>query len=268
MLRELGITPSKALGQHFLHDRKIVRRIVDESGIAPDDAVLEIGPGLGILTQELIKRAGNVTVIERDDRLADRLIAAGIPDLRVVKADALAVDFAELMGDGPYHVVANLPYSVGTAIVQQLQESPAPPRTMTLMLQREVAERMVATPPDMHLLAVAVQFYGTPKVLFRIGTGAFVPPPNVQSAVIRITEHPEPLLPYRDHKGFFRVVRAGFSQPRKQLLNNLTHGLGIGRDEATRALSSAAIDPRSRPERLAVEDWVRLHQILSEDQPS
>ncbi len=265
MLRELGITPSKALGQHFLHDRKIVRRIVSESGVSAEDVVLEIGPGLGILTRELAATAERVIAVERDARLAAGLRGAELDKVEIVEADALEVDFPSVVGNADYHVVANLPYSVGTALIQKLQESQPPPRTLTLMLQREVAERIVAAPPDMNLLAVAVQFFGKPKLLFRIGTGAFVPPPTVQSAVIRIATHDLPPVPAIDQEAFFRVVRAGFSQPRKQITNNLVHELGYSRDEIHRVLDVAGVEPTVRPERLTVDDWVRVFRAAVDE---
>lgn len=265
LLRELGITPSKALGQHFLHDRKIVERIVRESGVGPRDPVLEIGPGLGILTRELAGAVQTVVAIERDQRLATALNERSIPNVTIVEADALAIDVDEVMGTSPYHVVANLPYSVGTAIIQRLQEARNPPRTLTLMLQREVAERIVAAPPDMNLLATGVQFHGTPKLLFRIGKGAFVPPPNVQSAVIRIVTHTTLQAPTDQRETLFRIIRAGFSQPRKQLINNISNGLGLSRSVVQSALKSADIASTVRPERLNVEDWVRLYHALVVD---
>lgn len=258
LLRDLGITPSKSLGQHFLHDRKIVRRIVHESGVTNRDVVLEIGPGLGILTRELASRVRRVVAIERDARLAYALRNTGLENVEIVEADALEVDIPELVGTAEYQVVANLPYSVGTAIIQKLQESRPPPHTLTLMLQREVAERITAAPPDMNLLAVAVQFYGAPKLLFRIGAGAFVPPPKVQSAVIRIVTHTTPPVNETDQPVFFRVVRAGFSQPRKQIVNNLIHGLGYSREEIYHVLEVAGIESTVRPERLTVDDWVQI----------
>lgn len=247
------------MGQHFLHDRKVVERIVRESGVGPDDLVVEIGPGLGILTRQLARTVNRTIVIEKDDRLAEAL---GIPGVEVVKADALDVNYSKLAAGRSWHVVSNLPYSVGTAIVQRLQESANPPKTLTLMLQREVVERMTARPPDMNLLATGVQFHGVPKTLFRVGKGAFVPPPNVESAIVRIATHEQPLLPRDDQPELFRIIRAGFAQPRKQIVNNLVHGLGIDRAGAIAALEASGIDPRSRPERLDVPDWITLYGTL------
>ena len=259
----MGITPSKALGQHFLHDRKIVQRIVRESGVGHGDLVIEVGPGLGILTRELAANVDHVIAIERDARLAEGLRSVNLQGVEIVEGDALAVEIDSIVGNRNYHVVANLPYSVGTAIIQRFQEAHNPPATLTLMLQREVAERIVARPPDMNLLATGVQFHGEPKLLFRIGKGAFVPPPNVQSAVIRITTHETPILPPEQQTVFFRIVQAGFSQPRKQLINNLTHGLGLDRQRTLELLEEAEVESTVRPERLAIADWVRIHAAIT-----
>jgi 16S rRNA (adenine1518-N6/adenine1519-N6)-dimethyltransferase len=256
----LGLTPSKALGQNFLHDRAIVRRIADSAGISPDDTVLEVGPGLGILTEELATRARRVVAVELDNRLAAYLPTVMPPNVEVVHADAMTVVPSELAGPD-YLFVSNLPYSVGNAILRRMQEASPPPRSLTVMVQREVAERICAAPPSMSILAVAVQFYGRPRLLFRVGGGAFIPPPNVESAVVQIETHPPP-LPRADHEGFFRVVTAGFAQRRKQLANTLSAGLFLHRDVVTAALAAAGIPPTERAERLTVADWMRLYQAL------
>jgi 16S rRNA (adenine1518-N6/adenine1519-N6)-dimethyltransferase len=259
-MQALGLTPSKALGQNFLHDRGVVRRIAESADISRDDTVLEIGPGLGILTEELASRAGRVVAVELDARLAAYLPSVVPENVTIVNADALQIDPTQLAGSD-YVVVANLPYSVGNAILRRMQEADPPPRALTIMVQREVAERMAAAPPDMNLLAVAVQFYGTPRVLFRVGGGAFIPPPNVESAVVRI-ETRKPLMPRNEHDAFFRVVHAGFAQKRKQLVNTLSSGLRIHRDLLVPAMRVARIEPTERPERLTVDDWVRLYHAL------
>jgi len=257
----LGIEPSKALGQNFLHDRGIVRRIAEAAGIEPGETVLEIGPGLGILTEELAARAARVVAIELDRRLAAHLPDVMPSNVEIVEGDALEIDPVALVGPR-YAVVANLPYSVGTAIVRRLQEANPPPRALTIMVQREVAERMAAAPPEMSLLAVAVQFYGAPRILFRIGGGAFIPPPRVESSVIRI-ETRDLLLPRDEHAGFFRVVQAGFAQRRKQLVNTLSSGLGVGREVVETALAQAGVRPTERAERLSVAEWVAVYRALA-----
>ena len=254
-----GIRPSKSMGQNFLHDPAIVQRIIAAADIQPTDTVVEIGPGLGAMTTELVKVAGRVVTIELDRELAHRLRQT-LPDVEVVEADALDVPVDEIV-DGPYLLVANLPYSVGTAIVRRWQELSHPPRTLTVMLQREVVERMAATPPDMGLLSVGVQFYGSPRLLFHIDGAAFYPVPRVESSVIQITSHPAP-LPIEEHRLFFRVVAAGFAARRKQLLNTLAHGLHLEREVIREALITARIAPELRAERLTVEDWLRVYAAL------
>jgi 16S rRNA (adenine1518-N6/adenine1519-N6)-dimethyltransferase len=259
-LRDLGLTPSKALGQNFLHDQGIVRRIADNAGIEPDDTVLEIGPGLGILTEQLASRAKRVVAVELDDRLAEYLPTVLPSNVELVHADALEIDPAALAGPD-YLVVSNLPYSVGNAILRRILEAVPPPRILTVMVQREVAERIAAAPPEMSLLAVGVQFYGKPKILFRVGGGAFIPAPRVESDVLRIETQPPP-LPVDEHSAFFRVVQAGFAQRRKQLGNTLSTGLLIERATILDALNEAGIASAERAERLTVDDWVRVYSLL------
>lgn len=262
LLDALGIRPDRSLGQHFLHDRAIVRRIVDVSGVDGETTVVEVGPGLGILTGELARRANRVIAIEKDDELA-RALQRHLPEnVTIVAGDALEVDIAPLLRPG-YRLVANLPYNVATAIIRRFLEMDPQPASMTVMVQREVAERMVASPPDMSLLAVAVQMYGSPRIAFRIGRGAFVPPPNVESAVVHLETH-DPPLKGSDLNRFFELVRAGFSQRRKQLVNTLSAATGLDKSQLSGKLRSAGIDPAERPERLDVEDWLRLYAALAD----
>lgn len=254
------MSPSKGLGQHFLHDAGIVRRIVESARLPPNATVVEIGPGLGILTSHLATAARQVIAIEKDATLAGHLSATVPDNVVVIEFDALLFDFSDVSETGA-HVVANLPYNVGNAILRRLLESVPPFESLTVMVQREVAERIVANPPDMSLLAVAVQFFGTPRIVMRVGKGAFLPPPNVESAVVHIATH-QPPLPSEAWVPFFDVVRAGFSTRRKQLVNTLSAGLGLTKDEITRALQSTAIMPEARAETLSVSDWVDVYLSL------
>jgi 16S rRNA (adenine1518-N6/adenine1519-N6)-dimethyltransferase len=258
VLRELEVTPSKALGQNFLHDRKIVRRIVSVSDITSDVDVLEIGPGLGILTQELLRVARSVTAVELDQRLATRLRTYFGDQVRIVEGDILEVNLQNVVPQTPYVVVANLPYSIATAAIQRMLEAEHPPQRMVLMVQREVAERMVARPPEMSILAVAVQFYASVRIQFRIGSGAFIPRPRVESAVVRLDLHERPPLPRPEHPAFFRLVRAGFSQRRKRLDNSISSALGMKKADLSGMFDAAGIDPARRAETLDVSDWVNL----------
>lgn len=260
VLRQLGMRPNKALGQHFLHDRRVVARIVETAGIDHRDDVLEFGPGLGILTSELSKSARRVIAIEKDTVYADYLSRVAPPNVQIINADALETDISALFA-GEFKVVANLPYNVGNAIVRHCLESRRRPASMTVMLQLEVARRIVATPPEMSILAVSVQFFGDARFCFRVGRGAFTPPPNVDSAVIRV-DTTDPQLPEVDFDPFFRIVRAGFGQRRKQLVNTLATGLDASKLDIASALERAGIDPQRRPETLTIDEWVTLYRCL------
>lgn len=261
-LNELGVRPSKALGQNFLHDPAIVRRIADAARLSSSDTVVEVGPGLGILTRELANRAGRIIAIELDRRLAAYLQANAPPNVTIVAADILEADVPTLVQDQPYVVVANLPYSVASAAIERLLESTQPPIRLVVMVQREVAERIVARPPHMSVLSVAVQFFGTPRIVFRIGPGAFIPPPKVDSAVLEIDVRSTPLLDATARKRFFTVVRAGFGQRRKQLANSLSRGLGLPRAQVEKSLRAAEVEPSRRAETLTLDEWLRLHHAL------
>ncbi len=264
ILRDLDVHPSRALGQNFLHDQKIVERIVRVARLSSADDVLEVGPGLGILTSELTAHAGSVTAVELDARLARRLRDSFGERARIVEGDILELDLDQVIPASDYVVVANLPYSIATAVIQRFLEHHQPPKRLVLMVQREVAERMTARPPEMSILAVAVQFYAHAKVEFRIGSGAFIPPPRVESAVVRLETREAPLLPINDHQAFFRLVRAGFSQRRKRLDNAIAASLDIQKRSAAAALSESGIEPSRRAETLDVPEWVSAYEGFRE----
>ena len=272
LLRELAVRPSKGMGQNFLSDPGIVGRIADAARIGAGEVVVEVGPGLGILTHELVARVGptgRVIAVEYDRRLAAHLRDefAQQPALHLVEDDVLRQPPERLLADlptaTPYAVVANLPYSITSAALRHFLDSPRRPRSLTVMVQREVAERIVATPPEMSLLAVAVQFYGTPTIALRIGAGAFIPRPRVDSAVLHLALHAAPPLADDAIPGFFKVAAAGFGQKRKQLLNSLGAGLALPREAIVAAMHAAGIAPELRPERLDIADWLRLHAALA-----
>jgi 16S rRNA (adenine1518-N6/adenine1519-N6)-dimethyltransferase len=246
-------------------------RIAQAARLEPADLVVEVGPGLGILTEELASRldpafGGRLVAIELDKNLLPNLQEkfAGRPQVSFVQADVLDVPPGELSGGRPYKVVANLPYYITSAILRHFLESDARPLSLTVMVQREVAERMSARPPDMSLLAVAVQFYGRPKVIFRVPPGAFNPPPRVESSVVHIEVYApaeRPVQP-RSEASFFRVVQAGFGQRRKQLANTLASGLDLPKATVVRKLNEACIDPARRAETLDLQEWVRVESAL------
>jgi len=255
-LSALGLNAKKALGQHFLHDRGIVERICAVASLKPDATVVEIGPGLGILTEALAERVATVVALEKDEQLAAALRTIVPPNVDVRAVDALACDAAEL-APAPYDLVANLPYNVATAILRRFLDSAHPPRSCTFMVQREVAERMVTRPPDMNILAVAMQFHGSPRIALHIGRGAFTPPPRVSSAVVHMTVERKFDVPQAELAAFFELVRAGFSARRKTLRNSLLVG-GLSVDAVDSMLLQARIDGSRRPQMLDVADWYAL----------
>lgn len=264
LLGRLGIRPSKGLGQHFLYERGIVQRMVRQAGVGPDDAVLEVGPGLGILTSELLVRAGEVVAIERDRQLVSYLerTFGDVPSFRLVAGDALVVAAGDLFPpERDYSVVANLPYSAGSAIVRHLLEQTRRPTRLTVMLQLEVAERMTAQPPAMSVLGVATQFYTSARIAFHVPPPVFIPPPTVESAVAILDVRTKLPLPEASHAAFFRIVNAGFRQRRKQVANSLAAELKLSKPEVTAWLDEAGIDPMRRAQTLTVDDWVRLTQL-------
>jgi 16S rRNA (adenine1518-N6/adenine1519-N6)-dimethyltransferase len=260
LLEQHAITPKKSLGQNFLHDPNALDKIAAVAGLEPGTVVLEIGPGTGNLTQVLARHAARVVAVEVDDRLIPLLQAqfAAMSHIEVIHADILSVDLAALVGPGPYTVVANLPYYITSAILRHVLEARIKPQRMVITVQREVAERLIAAPGDMSLLAVSVQFYGQPQIVMRLNAGAFWPRPDVDSAVVRIDVYPAPPVDIPDERLFFRVVRAGFSQKRKQLRNAISGGLVLPKSEARQMLESAGIDPKRRAETLSLDEWAAL----------
>jgi 16S rRNA (adenine1518-N6/adenine1519-N6)-dimethyltransferase len=261
LLQHLGVRPSKGLGQHFLFEQGIVQRMVREAGIGPHDHVLEIGPGLGILTSELLRRAGSVTAVELDRRLAEHLRGTfgGEPCFRLVEGNALELGTDDLMPPAePFVVAANLPYAVGSAVVRHLLEQRHRPRRLAVMLQMEVAERIVAQPPAMSILGVSAQFYARTRIAFVVPASVFIPPPTVESAVVILDVREELPLAEGEHKRFFQIVNAGFRQKRKQVANSLAAELRLPKSAVTAWLNGTGVDPMRRAQTLSVEEWVEL----------
>ncbi|MGD9714149.1 MAG: 16S rRNA (adenine(1518)-N(6)/adenine(1519)-N(6))-dimethyltransferase RsmA [Thermomicrobiales bacterium] len=261
-LRSLDIRPTRGKGQNFLTSRAVVEQIADLVKATPRDIVVEVGPGLGALTEALAKRAGNVVAIELDDRLAEHLRQTSAhANLQVISGDALTIDPATFLpGSASYLFAANLPYSTGAAIVRRFLEMDRPPSRMVVMLQKEVAERMAAAPPDMSILGVAVQMYGRAEIALHVPPEAFKPRPKVDSAVLVIEPHITPLLPLSDRQAFFEIVHAGFHQKRKQLANTLAAGLRVPKTDVTALLLESGIEPQRRAETLEIHEWLTLFE--------
>lgn len=261
-MRQLNLRPTKGKGQSFLVDESVLDTILGAAELSPADSVLEIGPGLGILTTALAQRAGQVLAVELDARLAEHL-RKGLsifPNVRLVEGDILSLPVAELPMP-PYKLVANIPYSITSAVLRRFLETPDPPSRLVLMVQKEVAQRIVATPGHMSVLAVSVQFYATPRLVATVPASAFYPVPEVDSAVLCLDTLPEPPVDVPARR-FFRTVTAGFSQKRKQLHNSLGAGLGIPAAEMTRLLRSVNIDESRRAETLSLSEWAAVTRVL------
>ncbi|HEY32733.1 MAG TPA: ribosomal RNA small subunit methyltransferase A [Dehalococcoidia bacterium] len=270
LLRRYGLHARKKLGQHFLIDREVLETVMGAAGLTSGDIVIEVGPGLGVLTRELAGQAGRVITVELDDRLAAALKEAlsSLHNVTVVNEDILKLDPAVLLKEsgsqGKYKVVANLPYYITSPVMRHFLEASVRPQTMVVMVQREVAEAIAAQPGRMSLLSVSVQFYGQPTIVGHVPAESFYPVPEVDSAVLKIDIYPEPKVMIGDVDDFFGVVRAGFSAARKQLLNSLAQGLGLSRDEVLPLLAKAGIESRRRAETLSLEEWAGLWEAFTE----
>lgn len=252
--------PNKSLGQHWLKDRLLLEAIADSADITPDDTVLEIGPGLGTLTSVLLSRAREVVAVEFDAELACKL-PGQFPGkkLTVHQSDILSFDLSQLPGG--YKVVANVPYYITSKIVQLLMTSANRPSVAVLLVQKEVAERLAATPGDMSILAISAQVYAEASLGELVPREYFTPPPKVDSQVVVLRTRPAPLVTPEQEKAFFRIVKAGFSAKRKKLRSSLAGGLGIEKTDAETLLARAGISPDSRAEDLSVTDWQLLANV-------
>lgn len=259
---ENGIVPMRSRGQNFLINEEVFDDIVELADLSEDDVVLEVGPGLGFLTERLAGKVKKVVAVELDVKLArvlkKRIEELGLLNVEVVQDDIL--DFQENdekygFLDGGFKVVANLPYNITSVFLRKFLEGAVKPKTMTLMLQKEVAERIVALVPKMSLLAVSVQYYAKARIVSEVARGDFWPAPEVDSAVVRIDLEGKRK---GDAREFFRIVKIGFSQKRKMLKNNLANGLHIGQDEACELVVSAGLGERVRAQELSIGDWERV----------
>ncbi|MGN7471419.1 16S rRNA (adenine(1518)-N(6)/adenine(1519)-N(6))-dimethyltransferase RsmA [Brevibacillus sp. SAFN-007a] len=269
ILEKYGFSFKKSLGQNFLVDTNILHHIVAEADLTKEKGAIEIGPGIGALTEQLGRAAGKVMAIEIDQRLLPILQDTLSPyeNIEIVHGDVLKLDLKALIqeklsGVEKLSVVANLPYYVTTPILMKLLEERLPLENIVVMIQKEVAERIAAKPgtKDYGSLSVAAQFYAETEVAMIVPASVFIPRPNVDSAVIRLTVRERPLVEVDDEDVFFRVVRSSFAQRRKTLLNNLLNGLFLKtqKDEVIQMLDDIGIDPTRRGETLSIEEFARL----------
>ncbi len=266
ILKAFRLRASKRLGQNFLIDPTVVRNIVEAAEVREGDRVLEIGPGIGTLTQGLAETGAGVTAVELDKKLPAVLAETlkGYENVRIVPGDILKTNIRELMGPEPFKVAANLPYYITTPILMALLEQKLPIQCIVTMVQKEVAERMTAKPggKDYGALSVAVQYYTDPEIVCEVPPRSFLPAPEVDSVVIACRVRTEPAVPVRDEKLFFRVARAAFGQRRKTLGNAL-RGAGFLKEDIQRAMEKAAIDPARRGETLSLSEFAVLSDAFA-----
>lgn len=271
-LRALELRPTRGMGQNFLIDGVALAAIVAAAKLGPDDLAVEVGPGLGVLTWELTRRAGTTVAVELDRRLAARLAEEfqGAP-LRIVQADVLRVPPAEIVAAAgepqPYKLVANLPYAITAPVLRHFLEAAAPPELSVVLVQWEVAARITARPGDLSVLAHSVQLYAEPEIVARVPAASFLPAPAVDSAVLRMRRRPALAVDVDSVDGLFRVIKGGFLQPRKQLGNALPGGLAalgvrITRERALEVLKTAGVDPSRRAETLTLAEWAGVYRGL------
>jgi 16S rRNA (adenine1518-N6/adenine1519-N6)-dimethyltransferase len=279
LLRQFDLRANKGLGQHFLVNSAVLKNIAAAAELSSSDVVLEIGPGIGVLTTELAAKAGWVIAVEVDYRFAEVLsdILEGATNVSVINRDILEIEPQDLIyqekskfppaisGSLKYKLVANLPYYITAPIIRHFCEARLKPRTMVIMVQKEVAQNIAARPGDMSVLAVAVQFYGRPDILGYVPAGNFYPAPKVDSAILKIDLYPRRLFEVSSEASFFEIVRAGFCAARKQIANSLSQGLDVPKPEVLFLLEKADIAPQRRAEDLSLEEWARLERAAAEE---
>jgi 16S rRNA (adenine1518-N6/adenine1519-N6)-dimethyltransferase len=261
LLSSFGIKPKKQLGQNFIVQKSALEQVLAAASLGENEQILEIGAGLGALTLELARRNHHIVAVEYDQRLIPILhsVLAGYESVNVVHGDILHLDLKELLFRSEYQVVANIPYQITSAVIRKLMETPYPARSVILTIQREVAERIIAKPGNLSLLALSVQLFGQPKIHSHIPARAFYPQPKVESSVLRIDMDPQPKIPAEDLNIFFRIAKAGFSQKRKQLRNALAGGMRISTQKVEEIMVRADLSPTRRAQELDLGEWQRLY---------
>lgn len=273
VLQKHGFTFSKSLGQNFLINPSVCPKMAEMCGASQDCGVIEIGPGAGVLTAELAKLSYKVVAVELDKRLLpvldETLQAYG--NVKVVNNDAMKLDFHKLIADEFQHknvvVCANLPYYITSPVIMRLLEERLPIQSLTVMVQKEAADRICAEPGTRAsgAISIAVRYYAEPQVLFRVSAGSFLPAPKVDSAVIKLNILSQPIVNIKDEKLFFKLVHAAFAQRRKTILNSINSGLNIDKSKLHEILSEANISPSARAEELNMEQFSLISNLLSND---
>ncbi len=277
LLRRFKLQARKGLGQHFLVDEEVLKLITSAAELTSTDIIMEIGPGLGVLTRELARQSGWVVTIELDSKLAAILkqSLASFNNVTIINEDVLQVDPAALLREQrakfppvmispfSYKVVANLPYYITSPVLRHFLEASLKPQIMVVMVQKEVAEAIVAKPGQMSMLSISVQFYGQPTIISYVPARCFYPAPEVDSAILKINLYSQPPVEVTDKESFFELVRAGFTASRKQIGNSLAQGLELPKPECLSLLGKASIVPQRRAETLTLGEWARLWQVFT-----
>lgn len=278
-LRALDVRPSRGMGQNFLIDGAALTKIVNAAELTADDTVIEVGPGLGVLTWELVQRSRAVIAVELDRRLADRLRAEfrAFSNLAIIQGDVLRLPPEAILaerdpdaaaGARPYKVVANLPYAITSAALRHFLSDPLRPALMVILVQREVADRICARPGNLSVLTHAVQIYAEPEVVARVPASCFFPAPEVESTILRLRIRPQPAVAPDQPEALLRLIKAGFLHPRKQLGNALPGGMAamgmkIDKQQVLEALAAAGIDPARRAETVTLDEWGAVYRALN-----
>jgi 16S rRNA (adenine1518-N6/adenine1519-N6)-dimethyltransferase len=270
LLKRNQLSPNFTYGQNFLLDDFVLQDMADAAGVGEDSCVLEIGPGIGNLTELLLGRAKFVLSIEKDKKFLPILksLKKEHKNFRYEIADVLEYDFQSVFkeqGCKEYMVVANIPYYITGKIIQMLLKAEFPPTAITILVQKEVAYNIIAPPGRLSILAISVQLFGDAKIIQKVQARSFYPAPKVDSAVLQITLHDKPKYDIGDEKKFFGMLRACFSGKRKQLHNTLVNNLHLEKEEAFKILSDLKIDPATRPQELTIEQWVMLNDKIEHE---
>lgn len=267
IMRAYKIFAQKKLGQHFLVNQKILDEIVKTAQLKPNDTILEIGPGLGTLTRPLANVVKRVVTIEKDPEIIKvfKSINTDITGVTILEKNALSLekDFFKDYDISSYKLVANLPYYLTSPIIRFFLQTKPKPKIMVLMVQKEVAERIVALPPHTSLLSIAIQFYGEPTIVKEVPKDAFWPQPKVDSAIIKILPHAKKIYKVSNEQNFFRIVKAGFGEKRKQLHNSLSGGLNLSSEFVKKILIKSHINNSRRAQTLTIPEWIELYNNLN-----
>jgi len=268
LLRSAGLKARKGLGQNFLTDNNIRDNIVKAAFLSAGDTVIEVGPGLGMLTVEIVRQAGRVIAVELDDSLAERLRQKlkSSNNIEVISSDILKLDLIDVLkGAGSYKVVANIPYYITSPILHYFMHNELRPSLMVIMMQKEVAMDVAAPAGKMNFMSISMRIFSHPEIVCTVPAASFYPAPTVDSAVVRFTMLDRPAINIDNLEQFLEFVHSGFSAPRKKMRNSLSLGLKISPDEADELLLKAGVDPQRRPGTLLLEEWSRLHKAKEEN---